>query len=229
MRRLPALGASLLLMLSFAVPVAAAPGTTDLMGEQWRVYNVKPATSSFWDINKLRAGTFPVQEFVTTTSGSFAVYVLNNYNVDMTGKTLTTDLSWSPSTSYVTRGTAGSGAFVRFEFQDVTAGPYDSNDYWWSTVNLDLNALTSGQLIASLADRALWTNQSGKSATDTTEDWQQWQGDIVHTSPYDGFTKAMKNVKQLGLSFGNASSYASGIAIVGGTGTFAMTSFSVTP
>jgi hypothetical protein len=199
------------------------------LGKNWRVYNVKPATSSYWDINKLATnGTFPIQQFDTQTSGSFAVYVLNNYNVDVTGKTLTADLAWTPGT-YKTRSATCAGAYVRFEFQDVTAGRYDSNDYWWSTVNLDLNAVTSGDLIASLADRTLWTNQSGKSATDPTEDWQQWQGDVVHMSPFDGFTKAMKNVKQIGLSFGSSCTYASGVALDVGSGTFTMTSYTVTP
>jgi len=38
-----------------------------------------------------------------------------------------------------------------------------------------------------------------------------------------------KNVKQLGLSLDNGFSYASGVALLGGTGTFTMSSFSVTP
>ncbi len=228
MRRWPVLGASLLLALGFSVTVAASPGTTDLMGEQWRVYNGKPATTAFWDINKLRDDAIPIQQFDSTTTGSFAIYVLNNYNVDLTDKTLKTSLAWTLGT-YRTRSTEFPGAYVRFEFQDTTAGAYDSNDYWWCTISLDLNAGTSGQLLASLADRTLWTNQSGKSATDHTEGWLEWQGDIVHMSPYDGFTKAMKNVKQLGLSFGSSGSYASGVALVGRTGTVTMTAFTVTP
>lgn len=169
---------------------------------------------------------------MSPTEGSFAVCLLNNYNVDMTGKTLTSTTSWTLSTQYVTRSTWATvdpcpGAFVRFEFQDVTAGPYD-NDYWWSTVNFDLNAVASGTLIASLADRNLWTNQAGKSATDTTPNWVDWTGKIVALSPYDGFTKATANVTQLGLSFGSSCRYASGIAIDGGTSTFTMSSFSIT-
>lgn len=89
--------------------------------------------------------------------------------------------------------------------------------------------MTGGSLTAALteANRENWLNQSGRLATDTTEDWVQWQGDIVHMSPYDGFTKAMKNVKQLGLSFGNASAYASGIALDGEVGTFQVISFKI--
>ncbi|MEO6059160.1 MAG: hypothetical protein ABIQ05_04205 [Candidatus Limnocylindria bacterium] len=216
-----------------ATAALAAPPTTDLMGQSWRAYN-RVFTPSLWDINKVKLSNgglvIPIQEFGTTTTGSFAVYLLNNYNVDLTGMTLTADLSWTAGT-YRTRGAAASGAYVRFEFQDVTAGPYDSNDYWWSTGanSLDLNAATVGELSVSLTDCNLWSNQSGKSACDTTEDWLQWQGDIVHQSPAAGFAEAMKDVKQLGLSFGNVSAYASGIALVGATGTFTVSSFDVTP
>jgi len=216
---------SILMLSLIIVPAFASNG----LGKNWRVYNVKPATNSFWDINKLASdGSFPIQQFDTKTTGSFAVYVLNNYNIDMTDATLFTDVSWT-SGVYETRSTACSGAYVRFEFQDVTAGPYDSNDYWWSTVNLDLNALTSGTLEASLAERALWTNQNGLSATDTTSDWTDWTGDIVAMSPYNGFTKAVQDVKQVGLSFGSSCTYASGVALDGGAGTFTMSDFTINP
>lgn len=96
-------------------------------------HNVKPDTSSYWDINKLESlegglGQFPIQQFDTKTTGSFVVYLLTNNNNDITGKTFSADVRWTPGT-YKTRGT-GSGAYVRFEFQDTTAGAYDSNDYW---------------------------------------------------------------------------------------------------
>ena len=221
-----------LMALSVAVPAFAATS----LGTNWRVFNVMPATAMFWDINPVKSTTssgltFPIQRFDTTTNGSFAVYLLNNYNVDMTGKTITaSNMSWDTG-SYSTRGAVSSGAYVRLEFQDTTSGPYDSNDYWWSTGanSLDMNVVPGGTLSISLTDCTLWSNQSGKSACNTTQDWQQWQGDIVHMSPADGFAKAVKNVKQVGLSFGNASSYASGVARDGGAGTFTLESFTITP
>lgn len=231
-RFLAATTAALMVALVASVAIASPTPTTDLMGQSWRAYN-RVFTPSLWDINKVKLTndqlSFPIQEFDTTSTGSFAVYLLNNYNVDLTGMTLTADLGWSAGT-YVTRGAPASGAYVRFEFQDVTAGPYDSNDYWWSTGanSLDLNAGTGSALSVSLTDCNLWSNQSGKSACDPTEDWVQWQGDVVHQSPADGFIEAMKEVKQLGLSFGNVSAYASGIARVGGAGTFTVSSFDVT-
>jgi hypothetical protein len=204
----------------------------DFAVKNWRVFNVMPATAKYWDINPVKSKNgdiqFPIQQFDSKTTGSFTVYFLGNDNRDLTGKTMGTDVSWTGGT-YETRSTVFPEAYVRFWFQDVASGNYDSNDYWWCTLSLDLNNATFGSMVASLADRTIWTNQSGKSATDTTVDWLEWQGDIVHMSPYDGFTKAMKNVKQLGLSFGSSGSYASGVAVDGGTGVFTVSSFTITP
>jgi hypothetical protein len=232
------------LLTALVVFAIATPASAADPGKNWRVYNVKPATSSFWDINKTQAYTggigllqFPIQQFDSEITGSFAVYLLNNYNVNITGQTLTATASWTGG-SYLNRSVSGS-AYVRLEFQDVTAGPYTSNDYWWSTgtaapLALDLNAGTSGTLTASLteAGRAQWTNLCGQSATDTTVYAGPdcgLGGTYPAVSPYDGFTNAMKNVKQLGLSFGNASRYASGVALDGGTGIFRVQSFTITP
>ncbi len=77
----------------------------------------------------------------------------------------------------------------------------------------------------------LVTNVCGQAANDTTPHpgANCVGGTDPAVSPSDGFTHAMANVKQVGLSFGSAGSYASGIALDGNPGTFTMTSFTVTP
>jgi hypothetical protein len=212
--------------------VASPVFAGDFAVKNWRVFNVMPDTAKYWDINPVKNSEgiqFPIQQFDTKTTGSFAVYFLANYNFNLTGKTMTTSVSWTQGT-YETRGTAP-GAYVRFWFQDVASGPYDVNDYWWSTVSLDLNTLSSssGQLLASLGDRTLWTNMAGLPATDDTTEhyYAPWNNSTAKDTPYDGFTKAMKNVKQLGLSFGSSASYASGVAFDGGTGMFNVSSFTI--
>jgi hypothetical protein len=247
MKRLIMLGSTVLLAAcadsvtapSKSVAPAGQPSfavvTSNVISNNWKVYNGEPATKSFWDINKAQLdGTggvqFPIQQFLTATTGSFAIYLLNNYSVDMTGKTLSADATWTAGT-YDTR--SGTGGYVRLVFISAM-GNYNSNDYWWSTGNaaplaLFLGAGSAGTLTASLLDCNLWSNQSGKSACDTTTNWVEWQGDIVALSPADGFTNATKNVKQVGLAFGSAGSYASGVALDGGTGIFDMTSFTITP
>jgi hypothetical protein len=234
-RRIMFLAAVVAALSMTAVALAAAPADP---GNNWRVYNIKPATNS-WDINKAQAdgtGGFivPFQQFLTTTTGSFAVYLKNNYNVDLTGKTITAAANWTlatASTQYVARSP---GAYVRVEFQDVASGPFTSSDYWWYTGNVvDLNSGSTGTWSAPLTDRANWSNICGQSANDQTVYPAKPNcvgGTDPAGSPYDGFTNAMKSVKQVGLSFGSSGSYASGVAAMNTSlAIFDMTNFAVTP
>jgi hypothetical protein len=202
------------------------------LSKNWKVYNIDAATSK-WDIDNAPAfsggvAQFPFQRFVSTTRGSFAVYLLNNYNVDMTGKTISAKVAWDKGT-FLTRGENDPTAYVRLEFQDVGNGDFVSNDYWWSSVSLDLNAVRSGTLTAALTDRTLWTNICGQSATDGVAHPGPncTGGTDPAVSPSDGFTNAMKNVKQVGLSFGRASRFASGVAVIGGHASFRLKSFTI--
>ena len=167
-------------------------------------------------------------------SQGYTSYLLGNYNKDLTGMTITAvvHVDATPGTTFVTRDVNPCTATVGLEFQDTAAGTYDSNDYWWYVPRVSLADLMTGMvpLVAPLADRANWINQSSKPATDTETDWVEWQGDVVHMSPYDGFTKAMKNVKIVSLSFGGCG-YAGGVAVETGTGTasFDLLRFSIAP
>ena len=220
---------ALVLVVSVFPVFASSPFKSDLSNNNWRVFNINTTEPKLWDINKapsLEDGGVGFT-FNQLDTGWFSVYLKTNYG-DLTGKTIEADTSWTASDKYISRSLTTSDAYFRLEFQSAQ-GNYDSNDYWWSTVSCNLNTDSECTLTASLMDRELWTNQSGKSATDTTEDWVQWQGDIVHMSPYDGFTYAMENVKEVGLSFGRAGSYASGVAIDGTVpASFQLNSFTVT-
>jgi hypothetical protein len=214
---------------------SAAPS----VGSNWRVFNFKPATSQ-WDIDKAQSDgsggfqfTFP--QFQTPSTGSFAVYLANNYNVSLTtSQTITADANWTTG-PYATRSdpTVSPGAYARAEFQDVASGNYTSNDYWWYGADrLDLNTTSSDTLTAPLSDRANWTNICGQSAIDPIPHPGPncVGGTDPAVSPSQGFTNAMKNVKQVSLSFGSLSRYASGVAAVGtDSATFDMTSFTVAP
>jgi len=204
------------------------------LSKGWKVYDIDAATLK-WDIDMAAAlpggvAQFPFEQFVSTSSGSFTVYLLNNFNSDITGKTISANVAWDQRT-YLTRGSAEDGAYVRLEFQDVGNGDFVSNDYWWSSVKLNLNAVTSGTLTAALTDRTLWTNICGQSATDIVAHPGPncTGGTDPAVSPFDGFTNAMKNVKLAGLSFGRGSSFASGVAVVGGPASFRLKSFTITP
>ncbi len=221
-----------LLAAFIGVVVASAASTTDLSRQNWWAFNVKPDTASYWDINRAAPQPdggvqAPVNRFNSHTTGSYLVYLLNYYNLDITGKTIHAEMNWTPG-NYENRSSCGD-SYVRLEFQDVTAGPYTPNDYWWSVIALDLDTDpdASGILEASLSDRTAWSNMGGRLATDETANWS-YGGDTIAQSSYEGFTQATQKVKQVGLSFGNSCRYASGVALVGGTGTFTLESFTVT-
>lgn len=180
------------------------------------------------DANSTGGISFPLLD----ESVGFTSYMLTNWNADLTGKTITTNVkTFLGSGIFIANPTDCSGGIptVGIEFQRTSAGAYDSNDYWWSTDRKSMETLlVGGTLTGDLNDRSNWINQSGKSATDHEKDWTEWQGDVVHMSPYDGFTRAMKEVKEISFSFG-ACGYARGVATEGGSGTFTLNNFSVTP
>ena len=227
---------ALIVLASVKVTSASSPK----LGTNWRVFNIEPSTNFFWDIDRPQANPggllqFPIQPFQSISTGSFVVYLYNNYNYNLTGSTLTADAMW-PNDQYVTRGPASDGAYVRFEFQDVSDGPYTANDYWWSTgtnipgTSLNLNTTNSGTLHASLADRSLWSNLCGKFANDTSAPYTDCiTGSTLNVSPSEGFTRALKKVKEVGLSFGRASRYASGVAAQSQTEIFVLNDFTITP
>ncbi len=222
-----------LLISVMIVPVfAAKPITTDLSNNNWRVFNINTAEPKLWDINKapsLDAGGVGFT-FNQLSTGWFSVYLKTNYG-DLTDKTtITANTSWTTSTQYVSRSLVPGDAHFRLEFQSAQ-GNYNSNDYWWNTNSLDLNAVSVGTLTGNLTNREEWTNLCGQSATDTTAHPGPncVGGTDPAVSPYDGFTSAMRNVKEVGLSFGRAGAYASGVAINGVPASFQLNSFTVTP
>ena len=219
-----------LLLSVMIVPVFAAnPTTTNLSANNWRVFNIDTSVPKLWDINKAEALSnggveFPFQTSTTggawVGTGWFSVYLKTNYNVDLTGETITAnvDVVASTGTLFWTRTSAcantGTDAYVRLEFQSAT-GNYDASDYWWSTNSLNLSTLaTSGTatLLSASTDGANWTNLNGQSGiTDSA-----------------GFADALKNVKEIGVAFGSSCSFASGVNVSGGKASFQLNSFKVT-
>ncbi|MDX6530280.1 MAG: hypothetical protein QOH41_2570 [Blastocatellia bacterium] len=221
------------LMVTFAFTTPAA--AQDLSNKNWRVFNINPDVPKLWDINQAQSlNTGGVGfTFNQLSTGWFTVYLNINF-IDLTGKTsIIANSSWTASTQYVNRFDHSQDAHFRVYFQSAQ-GNYDSSDYWWSTDSCNLNDPTAAlgcNLTVPLNDRAHWTNLCGQSATDHfVYPSANCVGGIdkPSISPYDGFTRAMRNVKDVGLSFGRSARYASGVAN-GGTGSasFQLNSFGV--
>lgn len=217
------LGISAGVLMLGAVATSALAG--DLAVKNWRVFSILP-TAPVWDIDKAQSlpdggVEFPFQQ---QDDDSYAVYLHANYNVDLTGKTITATVGVDVSgdTQFWTRSTAcdnnGDDAYVRLEFQSVNQGPWGPSDYWWST----------GGNYVKLSDLVPSDSQTLSISTADLSKWSNINGQLASADP-DGFAKALKNVKQVSLAFGSICSYASGVAVTGGGGTFQLLSYTITP
>lgn len=216
-------GMSASLLILGAVATSALAG--DLAVKNWRVFSILP-TAPVWDIDKAQSlpgggVEFPFQQ---RDDDSYAVYMHANYNVDLTGKTITATIGVDvgSDTLFWTRSTdcpnTGVDAYVRLEFQSVNQGPYGPSDYWWST---DGNSLNLASLAAS-------SPQTLVISTKDLSKWSNINGQLASADPA-GFAKALKNVKQVSLAFGSTCSYASGVAVTGEGGTFQLLSYTIAP
>lgn len=204
---------ALLITFAFTSPAAAQ----DLSNKNWRVFNINPDAPKLWDINKaqsLNAGGVGFKFFEVST-GWYSVYLNTNFG-DLTNKaSMMASSSWTPSSQYINRSGTPADAYVRLYFQSAQ-GNYNANDYWWSLDSCNLNTASACNLNVPLNDRSRWTNLCGQSANDLTVYTGPdcgLGGTYPGVSPYDGFTSAKRNVKDVGLSFGRAARFASGVAI----------------
>ncbi len=216
------------LIAALALPLAAQAAPNDgsaLFGQNWQLRSVTALPSGFTNMTgtgtvfRTDAGvSFQVPFGVAGLDGTHAVYLLTNYNRSLPANgSITVTANWTGAT-YVTRSTTDTGAFGRLEFQDVANGPFEANDYWWySGQNFNLNTATSGTFTAALSDRSHWTDICGQSAADKTVRIGPdcVGGNYPGIFGYVGFTNALQNVKEISISFGRTSAYASGIATTG--------------
>jgi len=144
-------------------------------------------------------------------------YLLRNYNQDLTGQVIQATVSVSGSPDFVVRPGCGNTIppSVRIEFQDTSAGTYLPTDYWWSDVNgaTTLAAASAGpvNLTGDTTVPADWSDINGESAT-------------LHRPE---FAAALRNVKQVNLSFGGGSCFANGVAVTSGPATFTLQSLTI--
>lgn len=163
--------------------------------------------------------TFP---FLTDTGKQYTNYMLENYNKDLTGTTITAEVAVTGDPSAFGYNICGgasagtSGGYVRIEFQDTAAGPYNETDYWWShAASTDLMAALSGNVTLT---------------ADTTNlaDWSDINGHFASDPGYtDGFYHALANAKEISFSFGGGSCYANGVAVESGSASFVMHSLTI--
>jgi len=223
-----ALAAVGMLALAGALPASASSGS-DLTASTWKIYTIQAATNTWSSMSNTKAkdgagATFDFQQYDPAGMGLDSVYLLTNVaKSDLSSTTITANVSVNATdgSKFFTRSkttdcaNGGADAYVRLEFQSTRSGPYSPSDYWWGTSSLNLSTLAnqgSVSLKNSTANPAEWSNINGQSGS---------------TDPA-GFADALKNVKQVGVAFGSACRYASGVAIGGGgTGSFSLLSYTL--
>ncbi len=223
------------LAAAVAMPAfAAAPKNTNLLNDQWRAYSINTNLAKLWSIsNAKRDNGVVALSFSNYSTNWFAVYLNTNYNVDLTGKTVSVAAKWTPSI-FTNRESTPNDATFRIYFASAQ-GNYNSYSYWWTTGSnsVNLNNLTgTGSYSVNLSNPAQWSDLCGGQASDTTviPTHSNCVGSTDPTmSPYQGFVNAMKNVKLIGISFGGGDFYANGVANTKNSpANFDLTEFNVT-
>jgi hypothetical protein len=104
-------------------------------------------------------------------------------------------------------------ANTRLFFQTSNAGGFDETHFWWS--NPSSAVLANGTFTVT--------------ATVNGAQWSDFFGHFGSDPAYSaGFDAAASNVTSIGLSFGGGCFFENGVGTTDGSGTFTLTSFSVT-
>ncbi len=107
----------------------------------------------------------------------------------------------------------GASASTRLFFETSYAGGFSPTKYWWADNATASYNLANGTITIS-------------AVVDPAGNWSAFYGEPSAT--YDGsFSAAASNVTGIGFSFGGGSGYENGVGTTNGSGTFTLTSFSV--
>jgi hypothetical protein len=129
--------------------------------------------------------------------------------------TFTVTTSGSPRFIYQTDGGCNTPANTRLFLQRGLDLTYDEFDRWWAKTASFTLAAGQATLIATLAPDQ-WSSVEGRSGNDSF-------------AAKAGFSKAIKNVSRIGLTFGGGCNAGHGVSVTGGTARLTLTQFSVGP
>lgn len=230
MRKVLALGAAFLLVLSLAAPTLAtdfSQGGGANAAANWKVYNYNLSNQAYASRVATTVGTGIRFDFLSRPDTAlFLTKQDKSLLGDLTGKTITATFTISGSagaafTYYDAPGACGlNGPSVRLFFEGNTNGPftYDTagySKYWWSN-----------------PDSATLASVVGTTVTLTvpvdTGHWSDWGGELASSVP-TYFAAAVSDVSTIGLSFGGGCFFANGVGMSAGTASFVLTDYTVNP
>ena len=215
MRRLMFTGvAAMAAVTLFASPVAAG-------GSGWHLGRYTPSGNAL-SLASTRAGD-GIAAFDFTNQPNTALLVNDHGSSsllgDDRGKTVTATFTVSGATgafTYFGEGTpdnpCGTPANTRLFFETSNAGGFDETHFWWSNPSSAVLANGTFTVTASV-NGAEWSDFFGHFGSDP--------------SFSAGFDHASANVTTIGLSFGGGCFFENGAGTSDGSGTFTLSSFSV--
>jgi hypothetical protein len=216
--------------IGVATLVAMAPGAS-ASTNQWKLGSYTADGGFGFKSAPLGTFTFPTVPAQCSpapgcegNTGQGAALLLNNTGTltgDLTGKTITVHFTISGVDSTFNYGGepdgSGGSANVRLYWDSASitkAKNLVATDYWWSNPeNVTLNSNGNGTLTTTVSP-ANWSDYYGAFGN----------ADQSTTSAFDA---AAKDVKDIGLSFGGGYFFANGVGTTDGSGTFTVTSITV--
>jgi|SRR5579864_9210367 len=209
------------LVVGIALALAALVSSATVLagGSEWKVGYYTPSgralstASADMPSNGLATFNFTAQDntaLLVTDHGSSAL------RGNDLGKTITASFNISGATGAFTYfgEPDGSGvpANTRLFFETNNAGGFDETHFWWS--NPTSQALVNGTFtISAVVEGAGWSDFFGHFGSDPAYS--------------QGFADAASDVTTIGLSFGGGDFFENGVGTTDGSGTFTLTSFSV--
>jgi hypothetical protein len=210
--RIPYRVAGALLASGMLVALAAAPAMADASG--WKVYNYNPSGRALAPVTPSSvSGNAVTFDFSVGTYTALVATSDKSLTGDLTGRTLTADVSWTGVTGTFQEQNGGGctpdDQYVRLYF--ATPG-FAFTHFWWSNpVHVDLTgAAGGGTTSAPLSDPSQWSD---------------WNGQVGNSSPAvtAGFNDAIAKVSTVGVSFGGGCFFENGVTTSDGSGMFTST------
>ncbi len=141
----------------------------------------------------------------------------SSYRGNDLGKTVTATFSiaGAPASDFIFYPFGGTEpASVRLFFETSNAGGFAYTNYWWSQ-----NSASSFQYLGN------GTFTVTATLSPSSINWGDWDGNADYSN--SAFSAAASNVTGMGLSFGGGGGYEDGVGTADGSGTFTLTSFSI--
>ena len=228
MRKLLALGAALLLVLSLAAPTLAtdfSQGGAANAAANWKVYNYNLSNQAYASRLATTFNTGIGFDFLSKPDTALFVTKQDKSLLgDLTLKTITATFTINGAAgaafTYYGAFSGGTPASVRLFFEGNTNGPftYDTvgfSKYWWSN-----------------PDSATLASVVGNTVTLTvpvdTAHWSNWGGQLASDVP-TYFAAAVSDVSMIGLSFGGGYFFANGVGMSAGSASFVLSGYTVNP